>query len=139
MMCLPLFPHVYCLSSDPRAGTSIRVWTPTYVNTWARFVPGFDDVLASTVYRERESEFDEEEARPEPQVSEPADVFGVDLEWIFSSDELFYLPLDVLHLHQHGPRCLARQEVRPPGASTGLPPAINESRGDLPNQETNMP
>ncbi|EAY16867.1 hypothetical protein TVAG_150180 [Trichomonas vaginalis G3] len=41
------------------AGTpSIRMWTPTYENSWEQFMPGFQSVTNNVEYQEREDEFD---------------------------------------------------------------------------------
>ena len=103
MLFHPLYSHIYCLSSDSKSGNSIRIWTPTYLNVWSKFVPGFDDVIANDLYYERESEFDEEEARPEvyrDTTADPIDIYSITPEYLFPSDEqlpnqLIYLPLAV--------------------------------------------
>ena len=103
MLCHPLYAHIYCMSCDSKNSNSIRVWTPTYLNVWSKFVPGFDDVIANDLYYERESEFDEEEQHQEvlrDTAADPIDVFTVTPEYFFPSDQQFpdqllYLPLDV--------------------------------------------
>lgn len=94
----PLWPHIYT-----RGTSGLRIWTPTYLNSWTKLVPGFDEVLANDLYQEKESEFDEEEAVDEfapVLLSEPIDVFTIVPEFLFASDEqypdqLLYLPLDI--------------------------------------------
>jgi hypothetical protein len=93
----PLWPHVYT-----RAAAGIRVWTPTYLNSWSTFVPGFDHVMVNLLYDERESEFDEEEAVNESagmNRPERIDLFGNVPDFIFPSDaqfedQLLYVPFD---------------------------------------------
>jgi WD40 repeat protein len=94
----PLWPHIYT-----RGHASMRIWTPTYLNSWAKFVPGFDHVVANSLYDERESEFDEEEAVDEAaRISRPSRIepFAEIADLLFPSDEKFpdqllYLPFDI--------------------------------------------
>jgi hypothetical protein len=97
VMSHPIWPHIYT-----RGITSLRIWTPTYLNSWAKFVPGFDDVLANDMYHEKETEFDEEEDAEEicrsPDVH--IDINTGTRQALFPSDvdfpdQLIYLPLDV--------------------------------------------
>lgn len=99
----PLWSHIYSLACDSRGSDSIRIWTPTYLNSWSKFVPGFTDVIENDIYYERESEFDEEETRPEDvrnTEQDPIDVYTETTQYIFPDDEkypnqLIYLPLDI--------------------------------------------
>ncbi|KAK8899893.1 hypothetical protein M9Y10_002216 [Tritrichomonas musculus] len=96
MIYHPFHPVIYT-----RGIESIRVWTPTFLNSWSKFMPGFVDVLANDLYYEREDEFDEEEEVPEPDKiihTDTIDVFSVPptVNSIYNSnDVLNYLPLDV--------------------------------------------
>jgi hypothetical protein len=98
IMFHPLWPHIYT-----RGFGGLRIWTPTYLNSWAKFVPGFDHVVANSLYEEKESEFDEEEAVDEASRivrPERIEVFEDVPQNLFASDALFpdqllYLPLDV--------------------------------------------
>jgi hypothetical protein len=92
----PVWPHIYS-----RGVGSIRIWTPTYLNDWSRFVPRFTAVTSNQVYKEPESEFDEEEGRMEEiECDAEIEVYEKVTEFLFESDAEFgeqfmYLPLDV--------------------------------------------
>lgn len=92
----PFHPVIYT-----RGIESIRVWTPTFLNSWSKFMPGFVDVLANDLYYEKEDEFDEEEDVPEPEKIAHTDFIDVfnsppTKSSIFNSTEVLnYLPLDV--------------------------------------------
>ena len=96
----PTRPILYSVDTS-----SIRIWTPTYLNRWSKFTPGFVDVLANIYYDEKENEFDEEETVEEVtkiEIKEPIDVINPSRNYgiIFPSDEdwpdqLMYLPLRI--------------------------------------------
>ncbi|OHT07653.1 hypothetical protein TRFO_24061 [Tritrichomonas foetus] len=91
----PHHPVIYT-----RGIESIRVWTPTFLNSWSNFMPGFVDAIANDLYYEREDEFDEEEtvAEPEKIIHEDLiDVFSpVTNKNIMNSNEVLnYMPLDI--------------------------------------------
>ena len=49
----PQQPVVYSCGSP-----SIRMWTPTYENSWEQFMPGFEHLTTNVEYIEKEDEFD---------------------------------------------------------------------------------
>ena len=96
----PFHPVIYT-----RGIYSIRVWTPTFLNSWSKFMPGFVDAIANDLYYEREDEFDEEEEVPEPDKIEHDEEINIfdppPKKSIFNSPyNLNYLPLDINALIQ---------------------------------------
>lgn len=92
----PFHPVIYT-----RGVESIRVWTPTFLNSWSKFMPGFVDAFSNDLYYEKEDEFDEEEEHPEPEKIEHDDFIDVftmspSITSVYNTKErLNYLPLDV--------------------------------------------
>ena len=94
----PIQPIIYSIGSS-----SVRIWTPTYCNSWSAFMPGFVEIYSNVYYDEKENEFDEEEINEEVskiESKEKIDIFTQEKKYVFQSDkewpdQLFYLPLNI--------------------------------------------
>ena len=90
LFCHPLRPVCYVLGAQ-----SVRIWTPTFLNHPSIFLPGFDELTSNEKYFERESEFDEEEVKPEIFNNTQNEIIDV-----LNSPPSFYIESDVNFLNQ---------------------------------------
>lgn len=79
------------------AGTpSIRMWAPTYENSWEQFMPGFFNVTNNVEYQEKEDEFDIDDSVQQDEIKrdegEIIDIFTLNKE---APDILIDLPLQI--------------------------------------------
>lgn len=95
----PILPVIYT-----RGVSSVRIWTPTFLNQWSVLQPGFEKVLKNDLYDEKEDEFDEEEEYNDPEIVQieggPLDIFSNHNYKYFPNDDdfpdqLLYLPLNI--------------------------------------------
>ena len=87
----PQQPVVYSCGSP-----SIRMWTPTYENSWEQFYPGFQHLETNVEYIEREDEFDIDDAVHVDNIyREPGETIDIFTPVQEEPQILVDLPLDI--------------------------------------------